>query len=230
MKKSFSYILLFIFSLLGLHAALEKDLGQALAYFRVTDGRADISTAVAAIEHYPALVLDLRSVAVGDGLAPAIQSALSKAPALHAVRIVLINSTTAPELIAAINDSLLHVVTIGPRSPALAPDIAVATTDEDDHRAFTALANGTALEKLITDNHDKRRYDEAKLVQDHANGITPPNSVLPADAEDDSVATDLDAVKKPSASDKKDEPAPVTDLVLERAVQLHRSLLALKKL
>lgn len=229
-RSSFLSIVLFLALSAGLDAALERDLGQALAYFRVTDANADTALVVDTIGRRPALVLDLRSQPVANGLAEAIQTALAKPPAPHAIRVILLNSTTAPALIAAVTNSLPSVITIGPRSPAITPDIAVSITDEEDRQAFAALANGTPLEKLISDPHNKPRYDEAKLVQDHANGLTPPDAVLPADADDDSITTDPAGEKKSPDADKKITPAPVIDLVLERAVQLHRSLLTLKKL
>ena len=229
--SSFLFIVLFLSAVSGAHAALEKELGQALAYLRITDASADTALILDTIDRRPALVLDLRSASAGDALAGLIQAALAKPPAPHAVRIVLINSTTAPALVATITGALPSVITIGPRSPAITPDIAVTISDEDDRRAFTALATGTPLEKLINDAHDKPRYDEAKLVHDHANGVSPPESALPADAEDDSVTTEPAAEDKKVADPaKKTAPAPMIDLVLERAVQLHRSLLALKKL
>ena len=233
MKKTFSFLFLVIVLVLplSLRAAIEKELGQALAYLRVTEASADTSLVVDTIERRPALVLDLRSASADDALANAIQTALAKPPAPHAIRIVLINSTTAPALVAAITDTLPSVITIGPRSPAITTDIAVAISDKEDRRAFAALATGTPLEKLINDAHDKPRYDEAKLVQDHANGVIPPEAALPADAEDDSVTTEpTDEDKKVADPVKKTAPAPVIDLVLERAVQLHRSMLALRKL
>jgi len=230
MKKSFSFFFLVILlaGAPGLHAAIEKELGQALAYLRVTDADADSALVVDTISRRPALVLDLRSVSTANRLTETVHSALAKPPAPHAVRIILINATTTPALVATLADALPSVVTIGPRSPALTPDIAVTISAEEDLRAFDALTNGTPLEKLISDSQDKPRYDEAKLVQDHANGVTPPEAMLPADADDDSVAGDAEPKKKPADAEKK--PAPLIDLVLERAVQLHRSLLALKKL
>jgi hypothetical protein len=232
MKHFPSFVFLIIFFFLSVaptsHAALEKELGQALAYVRVTDASADTALAVDTIERRPALVLDLRSLPADEKFAMAIRAALSKPPAPHAVRFVLINSTTAPALLAVLNDNTFKfVITLGPRSPAIAPDIAISIDDEEDRRAYTALATGTPLEKLITDNHEKPRYDEARLVQDHTNGVTPPDSLLPADADDDSVTTEPGTEKKPAAAKK---PAAPVDLVLERAVQIHRSLLALKKL
>lgn len=213
----------------GLHAAIATELGNSLLYYRITDAEADRSAALDTIAHRPALVLDLRSLSVSDGFADALQTTLARTPPPHAVRLILINATTSPTLINALSQELPSVITLGPSSPAFAPDIAIAISTEDDLRAFNALANGTPLNKLINDNREKRRYDEAKLVQDHANGITAPESVLPAEAEDDTVKTEPAIDNKESPSEKKTEPA-VIDLVLERAIQLHRSLLALKKL
>jgi hypothetical protein len=214
----------------SLSAAIEMELGYSLAYYRITEPDADRTTVLETIAHRPALVLDLRSLSLSEGFVDALQTALARTPPPHAVRIVLINATTSPALIAALGHEHPSLITLGPRAPALAPDIALNISSEDDLRAFNALAKGTPLNKLINDNREKRRYDEAKLVQDHANGITPPDSVMPADAEDDTVKTEPAEVKKTAAAGKKAEPAPVIDLVLERAVQLHRSLLALKKL
>jgi len=231
MKRSFLFIFLFIVLPLGLRAAIEKDLGQALAYFRVTDASADQAAVIDAIEHRPALVLDLRSLSADDEFADKIHAVLAKTPAAHAVRIVLINSSTAPALVTTLNDDNLNaVITIGPRSAVIKPDVAVTTSDDDDRKAFAALTSGTPLETLIADTRDKRRYDEAKLVHDHANGIIPGDAELPADAEDDSVAEPTSGKKAADAEKKPEPPPPLHDLVLERAVQLHRSLLALKKL
>lgn len=232
MKRSFFFLVIVLLLSVapGLQAAIEKELGNSLAYFRVTDPEADRTPVLDAIALRPALVLDLRSLSVSHGFVDALQIALARTPPPHAVRIVLLNATTSPALVAALGQELPSVITLGPRSPSLSPDIIVATSNEDDLRAFHALATGTPVDKLINDNREKRRYDEAKLVQDHANGVTPPDSVLPAEAEDDTVKTEPTSVKKSPEAGKKTEPLPIIDLVLERAVQLHRSLLALKKL
>jgi hypothetical protein len=232
MKRTCSFVSLVLFFSIAssLPAAIEKDLGQALAYLRVTDELADATVAMHTIDSRPALVLDLRSLPASARLAGELHAALAKAPAAHAVRFVLINSTTAPSIIAALDDSLPSVITIGPRSPALTPDVAVSTSDEEDRRAYDALAADTPLEKLVTDSHEKPRYDEAKLVQDHANGVTTADADLPADADDDSITTSSADGDKPAKAGKKAAPAAVIDLVLERAIQIHRALLALKRL
>jgi hypothetical protein len=234
MIRSASFLFLVLFIFLGhtpsLRAAVEKDLGQSLAYFRVTDARADQGGLVDTIARRPMLVIDLRGLASEADFVTALHAALAKPPAPHAVRIVLINSTTATSVVAALDDdALLSVITLAPRSPGLAADIQTTTTIEEDRRALTAFANGTPVEKLIDDTRDKRRYDEAKLVHDHVNGITPASDELPADADDDAVTSEPAKEKKTNGTEKKAEQPP-RDLVLERAVQLHRALLALKKI
>lgn len=234
MKRSASILFLVLIFFLpfgaGLHAAIEKDLGQALAFFRVTDASADQSAMVDAIEHRPALVLDLRGLTCEIRFLEALHTALAKAPAPHAVRLVLVSASTAPAIIVTLDDdALLSVITLAPRAPGFNADILITTTAEEENRALSALASGTPVEKLISDSRDKRRYDEAKLVHDHNNGITPSDDELPADAEDDTVTTEPTAGKKTGVAEKKPE-LPPRDLVLERAVQLHRALLALKKL
>jgi len=231
MKRSASLLFLVFFLVLplGLRAAIEKDLGQALAFFRVTNAQADQASLIDTIEQRPALVIDLRGLTCEPDFVAALYTALAKTPPPHAVRIVLINTATTQSLIAALDDdALLSVITLAPRTPNFASDIVIATTSEEERLALEALSNGAPVEKLIGDTRDKRRYDEAKLVHDHTNGITPAEDEIPPDAEDDTVTTEP-AKKKPTVADKKAEPPP-RDLVLERAVQLHRALLALKKL
>jgi hypothetical protein len=68
---------------------------------------------------------------------------------------------------------------------------------------------------LINPSVEKPRNDEARLVADHRAGHAPD----PATAD----ATSAPATPPPA-------PPPATDAVLQRAVHLHRTLLALKKL
>jgi hypothetical protein len=230
-KKPFLFLVVSAFLGLSLPcgAAIEKDLEQGLFYYRVTDAKADQAGALSAIERHPALVLDLRSLAADPAFAASLRDALAKKPAAHSAKLVLINPTTDASLVQSLDADFIDVVTIGPASKAIKLDIAVHISEADDRKAFEALANGTALEKLIADNLDKRRYDEAKLVHDHANGVSPTEEPGPADADDDSVKTEPATTKKAADETKNAEP-PLVDLVLERAIQVHRSLLALKRL
>lgn len=232
MKRFHSFLSLVLFTLfpLGLHAAIEKDLGQALAFFRVTAAQADLSSLVDTIQRRPALVLDLRGVNCEAEFVTAFHSALAKAPAPHAARMILVNAATSKSLLAALDDdALISVIVLAPHYAQIDADIQISTTAEEERRALEALTKDTPVEQLIKDPKEKRRYDEAKLVHDHANGVIPADSELPADADDDTVTSEATNGKKPASTEKKAESSP-RDLVLERAVQLHRALLALKKL
>ena len=79
MKHFPSFVFLVIILVLApsSRAALEKELGQALAYLRVTDSHDDAALTVDTIQRRPALVLDLRSLPVANGLAEAVQAALA---------------------------------------------------------------------------------------------------------------------------------------------------------
>jgi hypothetical protein len=84
-----------------------------------------------------------------------------------------------------------------------------------EQRAYAALENGTPLEALITQPMDKPRNDEAMLAREHLS-----DTALGDAAE--SARSDRVAPAKPGP------PAPF-DPVLQRAVQLHRALVALKR-
>jgi hypothetical protein len=138
--------------------------------------------------------------------------------------LVLINATTAPALVSAVSNGIPGVVTLGPTSPAVSADVAVATTDDNDRAAYDALAKGTPLEQLIHPPFEKKRYDEAALAQERAKALNP-------DSEDEDSAENTPAPgeKTEKESPKKPATPPLVDAVLRRAVQLHRTLVALKK-
>ena len=100
------------------------------------------------------------------------------------------------------------VVVLAPASGKLSPDIAVRVDADTDRRAYDALEKGASLASLLSDNPDKPRIDEAYLEREHLS---------------DGDAPDV-------ASDKPSPPSPLVDSVLQRAVQLHRGLLALKRI
>lgn len=230
MKSFLFFIFIAFVTTFTAHGALKEDLGEGLAYLRVTDWAADAAVVEKTIAEEPALVLDLRNTTGDAEAGKQLSSALIYPTAPQRVRLVLINATTSPALVAAASGALRDVVTLGPQSPAVVPDIVVAISSEDDRRAYDALTEGTPLKKLINGTLDKQRYDEARLVQDHANGGASPADA-DSGAEDDSPAAASDSPEEPSqpADEKATPPAP-TDTVLRRAIHLHRALLALKKL
>jgi len=200
-------------------APLDRDLGQGLAYCRVHSLPADLPTAAA--KPGP-LVLDLRYAASDDGGAAALGAWLKFHSSTATPVFVLLNADTAP----AVRDFLAALappaglITLGPASPHLAADITVNISAAAERTAYEALEHGTALETLLTESPVKARHDEAAIAQERT---TPP---------DGSAATDSDGAdaSDPAPAAAPAPPPPVIDAVLQRAVYLHRSLRALKKL
>jgi len=220
MKIPFSFLLLVLAlaTQCGAGAApLERDLGRGLAYLRVTQVPADLPTKVA--EPHKALVLDLRYVSADATAGKAFEAWLRFRASASSPLTILINAETSPLLLRVFIDSPLPpgVVTIGPVSNEFRADIPVDASPQADRLAYDALAKGTPVEELVAHKLDKPRRDEAELARQHNNGNTDEDVEEPA--------------PKPAATPAVPAvDAPVTDLVLARAVQLHRALLALRRL
>jgi hypothetical protein len=198
-------------------APLERDLGRGLTYLRVAQLPADLPTKAA--EPHKALVLDLRFVSADSAAGKAFEGWLKFHASANSPLTILINPETSPLLLRAFLDSPLPpgVVTIGPASSEFKADISVEVSPEADRLAYDALAKVTAIEDLIAHKLDKPRRDEAELARQHNNGSS--------DEEVEEPLPKVAATPAPPAV-----VAPVTDLVLVRAVQLHRALLALRRL
>jgi hypothetical protein len=194
-------------------APLERDLGQGLAYFRVHALPEDLPAPGAGAAH--ACVLDLRFVP-GDPAQAAVLGRWLRAHASpHAPVLLLANSQTGPALLAPLSsaDAIAGLVIIGPAAEGFAPDIGLPVTAAEDRRAYDGLERGITVEALLNDAPDKVRNDEARLAKDH---------VQDGDRNDPAPAADAAAALK--------RPAPLIDVVLQRAIQLHRSLLAMRRL
>jgi hypothetical protein len=197
-------------------AAAPSDLGQGLLYCRVHALPADLP---AADTGKSALVLDLRYATADDTGSTAFSAWLGFRPAAQPV-FVLVNAHTGPALLRALATRPLPsgVVALGPPLPAFAPDVPLKISPSTERRAYDALDHGTTLGSLIVENIDKPRYDEAAMVKEHASDSAP--------APDDEDAT----AKPDPAKSKPAPPPPLIDLAIQRAVQLHRALLALHKI
>ncbi len=198
-------------------APLERDLGRGLTYLRVTQLPADLPTKAPA--PHKALVLDLRYVGADATAGKAFEAWLGFHASAHSPLTILINAETSPLLLHVFLAAPLPpgVITLGPASSEFKADVAVEVSPPADRLAYDALANGTPVEELVAHKLDKPRRDEAELAREHANGSTDDDSEEPA----------------PKAAATPAAPAvevPVTDLLLTRAVQLHRALLALRRL
>lgn len=178
-----------------------------------------------------AAVIDLR------GTRPAAADAIDrvgdwvKASSHPPLRLVLIDSTTAGEIVQELERRHRYLITLGAASPAISPDVAVATPLRADEQARDALDAGKSPQDLLPSRLEKRRYDEAAMVRDHANGVPLPDS--PPDLSDPE-EKEASAAPAPSADKaaivQAPPPATPQDVVLQRAVHLYEALVALKQI
>ncbi len=204
---------------LALAAPLTRNLGQGLAYQRVHQLPADLPTAEDT-RRQP-FILDLRYVGGTGEDAAALAAWLKFHATAHAPVLVLVNAETSAAFhsVLATRGPGASVVVLGGATPEFTPDIALKVSADTERRAYDALEHGATAESLITETPDKPRNDEAKLAKDRQ----PVPEVVAVPGEPPTDLPVADAVAKP-------KPPPLTDVVLQRAVQLHRALVALKKL
>lgn len=200
MKRLLPFVALALVFAGGLRAA---DLAPGLAYVRPgADTRIASGTSV---------ILDLR-YGTNDAAASALLAPFKSttAPA-HRVILALVSPETSARLRVQLA-GLPGVLTLGPAAPDFKTDITVSVSPADDRRAYDALAAGMPPEKLIVENADKPRYDESALVREHAGAAENPSD-------------------KPAETKSAETAKPVhVDAVLQRAVQVYRGLVALKKI
>jgi hypothetical protein len=212
MKRIFS-----LFSVVCLLSSATEltDLDQGLSYLRI-HSVADSEVALRqALPGDGALVLDLRYATANDASAAALRSALAGRSS-NVPLYILVSPATPPALGPIINASPALTLGIGGSLPA--PRVVVQPDATGDRRAYDALDAGTALAQLISGKIEKERFDEATLVQEFKNGNPDAHPVTPPDP----------TAPKPGDAAEKEPPVPPVDRVLQRAVHLHRALLALK--
>jgi hypothetical protein len=216
MTKLFSLLALAFVLSVARAAPIATDLGLGLAYHRVHALPADLPSAQT-LQGQPC-VLDLRYTTGDTAAATALAAWLKFHATARTPVFVLANAGTASALLNVLvkRDAFAGLIVLGAPAPGFTPDLAIAAANE--RTAYDAAETGTPLDQLVTTPVDKPRNDEAKLARERqAETPTPP-----AEAEVPS-PTPVTAAK-PAA------PPPLIDLVLQRAVQLHRTLLALKKI
>ena len=185
-----------------------RDVGQGLVYYRVRELPQDLPSTP--ITGRPgACILDLRFAKAGESEAATLRAWVKFNVSTHTPIFILENSSTASSLLAALpGNGPSGLIVLAPASARTSPDITVRVSPEDDKRAYDALESGAAVESLLRDYPDKPRVDEAYLEKEHI-----------ADSEAPELPTD-----------KPLPPKPLVDAMLQRALQLHRGLLALKRL
>jgi len=193
-------------------AAELADLGEGLSYLRFHP-TSETATAelTFALNNGRALVLDLRYVAPDAATARTVASALA-ARTTRQPLLLLVSPGTAPELLPARLPA--GTLTLGIASAQPAPQVVVAQTAEADRRAFDALGQGMDLPALVNGKIEKERFDEAQLVKEFKSGN--PNAEPPPEPD-------------PAAKAATEKAPVLTDRVLQRAIHLHRALVALER-
>lgn len=197
-------------------AALQTELVPNVFYLRPNSGPGEREQLAAVWRGADFTLLDLRYFAGGD----TIGTILAIEEPAGATRLVLIDGTTDAEIVAVLAAGLPRVVTMGPDSPAISPDIVVKVSPEADRQAFDAASAESALRLLIGAAPKKTRYDEAAMVRDYLHGESAKEA--PGEPSSPSSESSAPATVTPSTA----TPSP-TDLVLQRAVQIAEGLRAL---
>jgi hypothetical protein len=209
-------------------SAAPVDLGQHLTYVRIRH-LPDDGAGLAAVWNSPALVVDLRYPAGGPARAlPADLPVRARTAPLF----LLVGPLTPADVVTDLRARAPALVTLGLSAPSLAPDIVLSVNPEADRRAYDAFESGTPAEALISEKLAKPRFDEAALAREHTSDTTEAgNPDANAGSETNPQPS---AGPPPAATANRALPpaaaAPPKDAVLQRAVQLHRALLALGRL
>jgi hypothetical protein len=216
------YLLVFLLSIRLLPAApLERDLGGGLVYYRVRNLPADLPEASPAPKR--TFVLDLRYTP-GNGAAADAVAAWLKTHATNRTPVfVLANASTSSGLLALLarRNPNEGVLLLGAASPGFSPDIPITIAPEAERQAYDFFETHADANALLKENTSKVRNDEARLSREHASGTNVEEALL-----ESTTPTRLD---DKIAMSPATPPQPV-DYVLQRALHLHRTLLALKKI
>ncbi|NBX59629.1 MAG: hypothetical protein EBT62_04080 [Opitutaceae bacterium] len=189
------------------------DLGANLAYLHIkslADAAPLLSTAQSAQRP---LVLDLRYATSEAAALSVFQTALARHPA---PLFILFSTATPQEIIAVVKQSAGAIITLSVAGADAPAQIQVKADPAADRLAYEALGQGTLPAILVTGKIEKERFDEATLVQEFKNG------------NPDAEPPPLPDPTQPKLNQAAPVKAPLIDRVLQRAIQLHRALLALE--
>lgn len=189
------------------------DLGANLAYLHIkslADAAPLLSTAQSAQRP---LVLDLRYATSEAAALSVFQTALARHPA---PLFILFSTATPQEIIAVVKQSAGAIITLSVAGADAPAQIQVKADPAADRLAFEALGQGTLPAILVAGKIEKERFDEATLVQEFKNG------------NPDAKPPPLPDPTQPKLNEAAPVKAPLIDRVLQRAIQLHRALLALE--
>lgn len=204
-----TFISVALLTVVAVAAPLTQDLGQGLAYVRVHELPGDLPSQSEG--RPPPCVIDIRYVQAEPDVATAFFAWVKFRASARSPIFVLANADTAEALLRPLvgHERGAGVVVIGAARRSFRPDLAVEISEEAERRAYNALEQGTPVTKLVTDYPDKIRNDEASLSKELP--APPAGEIAPA---------------VPAAGRQ----APTIDAALQRAMHLHRALVALKRI
>jgi hypothetical protein len=188
-------------------APIEREVGNGLVYLRVYALPGDLPPKPSG--RVAPCIIDLRYVAADAEAAAAFSAWLKTRATPRTPVFVLANAATSIPLlkILAVHDRGTGIAVVGIERAPFRPDVPVKASVEEEQRAYDALEKGAPLSALLTDHPNKVRNDEASLSKDRL-------AEASADAADPA---------------NKEAPPPI-DATLQRAVHLHRALVALRKI
>lgn len=205
-------------------APAPAELAPNLAYVRVHSLADSAAALPAVLAAKRGCVLDLRHAVSTTASVAALQTALAARPA-DAPLFILTSPSTPADVFAAINAFPKSFVTLGVANPRFPPKVTVNTTAGEDRKAYDAFETGTPIKELISGTIEKERYDEATLVREFKNGdANPPELLTP-----DPTKPKTEATGKGTPGADAPAVAPLRDKVLQRALNVHQALLALRR-
>ncbi len=189
---------------MGRAAPLERDLGEGLRLLRLRELPGDLPAGNAAAGP---TVVDVRYAVADEAAATAFRAWLDFRAQRKSPVLLIVNSDTAPAVLRTLAERNpgRGLLVIGPATDGIRPDVPVAVGPETEAAAYKALADGAAVAALLDGSPPKVRHDEASLNR--------------------SRGADEPAVPAAPAG-----PRPPVDAALQRAVQVHRTLAALRRL
>lgn len=204
---AFALMVLAVLWTAGRAAPLERDLGEGLGYVRLQELPGDLIPSDAS--HVIPSVVDVRYLLADTASANAFEAWLNLRARSRAPVFVLANEATSPQVLQLLSRRAAGsgVVVVGTQAQRFEPDFVVLTTRENERRAYEALAEGASLVSLLTDNPNKVRHDEASLSRDRPDAAT------------------VEPTGKGGTGER-----PPLDVTLQRAVHLHRALMALRRI
>lgn len=193
------------------------DLGLGLTYVRIHQAPAELPPTESKLG---SVVLDLRYARTDDAGATAVGAWIRFHASVRSPIFVLVNPRTAGPLLELLesNAPVPGLITVGSPSSRFVPDVTITVPPAEEKKAYELLDHGGAVATLLADNPDKPRHDEASIARDHA--ALASGELAEVEEGDDSA----------ESTDKPKTPPPVIDVALQRAVQLHRGLVALRKI